>query len=165
VLLVLICFAIAVPCLRRAAEVESSNAEFALGGDEEGWVATHRSPGEKGTGGQQGGGAAGAKPRESDDGIPSIDEAGTSKQPTAGGTEGTSTAATAATGSSNVAGASAAAQQQADDDIPDISDLALGVAADDEVSSRDATTGGVSETRVSVERHVVHSFNTRLLRV
>lgn len=125
----------AVPCLRRAAEVESGNAEFALGGDEEGWVATHRSPGEAGTGGQQAGssGAEGAQPRKSDDGIPSIDEAEMSKQPAAAGAEGATPTASAPGGLSNVAGASAAVKQQADDDIPDISDLALGAAADDEV--------------------------------
>ena len=36
---------LAVPCLKRAAAVESSaNEEFALHGDEEGWVATHTDP-------------------------------------------------------------------------------------------------------------------------
>jgi hypothetical protein len=105
-------------------------------------VATHRSPGEKGAGGQQEGGS---KARESDDGIPSIDDAGSSRQPAAGGDEGS---ATATAGTSHVAGPSAAAQQQADDDIPDISDLALGAAADDEVRTGGEGGEGANTTGV-----------------
>jgi hypothetical protein len=70
---------LAVPCLRRASEMEKSgNAEFALGGDEEGWVATHQDPAAaasqsaEGSGGASGsGGAAG---RKDDDDIPDLNE-------------------------------------------------------------------------------------------
>mmetsp|Transcript_30646 Transcript_30646/g.78256 ORF Transcript_30646/g.78256 Transcript_30646/m.78256 type:complete len:314 (-) Transcript_30646:268-1209(-) len=55
-----------VPCVKRASEVESynPNSEFALGGDEEGWVATHNDPN-----------AAPARKAAGDDAIPSIDDA------------------------------------------------------------------------------------------
>mmetsp|Transcript_8738 Transcript_8738/g.18622 ORF Transcript_8738/g.18622 Transcript_8738/m.18622 type:complete len:301 (-) Transcript_8738:342-1244(-) len=48
-----------VPCLKRATDVETCNTEFALNGEEEGWVATHRDP---------------ANAQAGTEDIPSIDE-------------------------------------------------------------------------------------------
>lgn len=64
----------AVPCLKRASEVEAYNlnSEFALGGDDEGWVATHNDPN-----------AAPAR-KGGDEAIPSIDEAAGGAANTAG---------------------------------------------------------------------------------
>lgn len=58
------CMFPAVPCMKRASDVEAynPNTEFALGGDEDGWVATHRDP------------ALPAQPGTGDDAIPSIDD-------------------------------------------------------------------------------------------
>eukprot|EP00967_Tisochrysis_lutea_P123128 scaffold204460_cov17-Tisochrysis_lutea.AAC.1 len=42
----------AVPCLRRAADMEAGalQSEYTLGGEEDGWVATHRDPALAGAG-------------------------------------------------------------------------------------------------------------------
>ncbi|GFH15703.1 autophagy-related protein 3, partial [Haematococcus lacustris] len=93
-----------VPCLRRAADAEACNAEFALGGTEEGWVATHKDPA-----------AADSTQAAADSAIPSIDD---SEVP--GRIPGPAPVA-------------AAAAPRVDDDIPDISELEL-AAADDEAA-------------------------------
>ncbi|KAJ9510187.1 hypothetical protein QJQ45_015660, partial [Haematococcus lacustris] len=93
-----------VPCLRRAADAEACNAEFALGGAEEGWVATHKDPA-----------AADSTQAAADSAIPSIDD---SEVP--GRIPGPAPVA-------------AAAAPRVDDDIPDISELEL-AAADDEAA-------------------------------
>ena len=78
----------AVPCMRRAEEFESYDpqSEYALAGDEEGWVATHSDPANRAEvedipnmGGPEGGtSAAGRGPTpaaaDDDDDIPDINE-------------------------------------------------------------------------------------------
>ena len=63
----------AVPCLSRASEIEryDPKSEFALAGDDEGWVATHQDPGAAG--------AAGGSGNAADD-IPDLDEAPAQQQ-------------------------------------------------------------------------------------
>jgi hypothetical protein len=105
----------AVPCLSRASDIEKYDpkSEFALAGDDEGWVATHQDP--------AGAGAAAAAAAADD--IPDLDDT------PAGG------AAAAAAGSSSAqagTGSSTAAAAVDDDDVPDISDLEL-VEPEDEV--------------------------------
>jgi hypothetical protein len=53
-----------VPCLSRATDVEQYDpaSEFALGGDEDGWVATHQNP------------AADRKPGQPEEEIPSMED-------------------------------------------------------------------------------------------
>jgi hypothetical protein len=103
----------AVPCLSRASDLEKYDpkSEFALGGDEEGWVATHQDPGSAAAGSS----AAAAAAQEDD--IPDLDA---EEAPTAA----------AAGGAGRQGGAAAAAVD--DDDVPDISELEL-VEPDDEV--------------------------------
>jgi hypothetical protein len=102
----------AVPCLSRASDLEKydSKSEFALGGDEEGWVATHKDPGSAAAGS-----SAAAAAQEDD--IPDLDA---EENPAA------------AAGSAGGQGGAAAAAVD-DDDVPDISELEL-VEPDDEVS-------------------------------
>lgn len=117
----------AVPCLSRASDIEKYDpkSEFALGGDDEGWVATHQDPAAAGTA------AAGAAA----DDIPDLDDtpaAATTSTAAAGSSSGA-----AAASSSQPAAAAAAAASDADedddDDVPDISDLEL-IEPEDEVS-------------------------------
>jgi hypothetical protein len=93
-------------------------SEFALGGDEEGWVATHQDPA-----GKAAGAAAKAAAGGGEDDIPTLEE-DPPTQPAA---------AAAAGGSSSQP---AAGRGGDDDDIPDISELEL-AAAEDEVSEYD----------------------------
>lgn len=59
----------AVPCLSRAADLEryDPQSEFALGGDEDGWTATHRDP-------QADAAAEGGTKGRAEDNIPSLDD-------------------------------------------------------------------------------------------
>lgn len=102
-----------VPCLSRASDIEKYDpkSEFALGGDDEGWVATHQDPASA---------AATAATAAADD-IPDLDDT-----PTAAGSSG----AAAAPSSSSGGQAPAAAAEE--DDLPDIEDLEL-VEPEDEV--------------------------------
>ncbi|WIA09304.1 hypothetical protein OEZ85_008711 [Tetradesmus obliquus] len=130
-----------VPCLSRASDIEKYDpkSEFVLGGDDEGWVATHKDPGSA-----AGGSAAAAAAQEDD--IPDLD----ADEPPA--------AAVAAAGSASQQGAAAAAAAADDDDVPDISELEL-VEPDDEAalpaaaaaaaagSSATAAGSGIRRTR------------------
>jgi hypothetical protein len=109
----------AVPCLSRATDIEKYDpkSEFALGGDEEGWVATHKDP-DSATAGSA---AAAAAAQEED--IPDLD----AEDPPA------VTAAAAGSAGQPGGAAAAAAAAAEDDDVPDISELEL-VEPDDEVS-------------------------------
>jgi len=92
-----------VPCLSRATDLEQYDpaSEFALGGDEDGWVATHKNP------------AADRQPGQPDDEIPSIEDE------VAGAAAGGKTSAAAATAATD------------DEDIPDMGDLDLEEPADE----------------------------------
>lgn len=99
------------PCLSRASDIEKYDpkSEFALGGDDEGWVATHQDPAS----------AAAAAATAAADDIPDLDD--------------TLAAAAAAAGSSGqAAGASSSPAAADEDDLPDIEDLEL-VEPEDEV--------------------------------
>jgi hypothetical protein len=103
----------AVPCLSRASDLEKYDpkSEFALGGDEEGWVATHQDPGSAAAG------SSSAAAASQEDDMPDLDAEETPA---------------AAAGSAGRQGGAAAAAVD-DDDVPDISELEL-VEPDDEVN-------------------------------
>eukprot|EP00879_Flechtneria_rotunda_P031607 GHRR01034544.1.p1 GENE.GHRR01034544.1~~GHRR01034544.1.p1 ORF type:complete len:266 (+),score=46.70 GHRR01034544.1:434-1231(+) len=96
-----------VPCLSRASDIEKydSRSEFALGGDEEGWVATHQDPRTQSTSAAAGTAA---------DDIPDLDAA----EPAAAGARGSH---------------QRDVPSNNDDELPDISELEL-QEPDDEVS-------------------------------
>ncbi|KAF6262497.1 autophagy protein [Scenedesmus sp. NREL 46B-D3] len=136
-----------VPCLSRASEIEKYDpkSEFALGGDDEGWVATHQDPGSAG-------GAAAAAAAGQEDDIPDLD----AEEPGA--------AAAAAGSASQQAGAAAAAD---DDDVPDISELELvepedeaalpaaGAAAAGSSGAAAAAASGIRRTR-TYDLHITY---------
>lgn len=107
-----------VPCLSRASDIEKYDprSEFALGGDDEGWVATHQDPASA---------AATAASAAADD-IPDLDD----------------TPSAAAGSSGQAAGASSSPAAAADeDDLPDIEDLEL-VEPEDEAALPAPSAGG-----------------------
>jgi hypothetical protein len=135
------------PCLSRASDIEryDPRSEFALAGDEEGWVATHQDPA---------GDAAAARGADAD--LPDLDDAAPGGSSSGGaatqqqqqqqqqgaaqqGAAGSSSAAgqqRSGSGGAGAGGAAAAAGGGADeDDLPDISDLEL-VEPEDEVRQR-----------------------------
>jgi hypothetical protein len=113
--------------------VYDPQSEFALGGDEDGWTATHRDPaadaaGSGGGGDGPGNGATGGR-RGGDDGIPSLDD-----------DDDEPAAAAAAAGGSGAGGD--------DDDIPDIEEL--DIEDDDEVGLGGLGEGGCRGVRVGL---------------
>eukprot|EP00879_Flechtneria_rotunda_P009568 GHRR01010014.1.p1 GENE.GHRR01010014.1~~GHRR01010014.1.p1 ORF type:complete len:240 (+),score=76.98 GHRR01010014.1:205-924(+) len=108
-----------VPCLSRASDIEKydSRSEFALGGDEEGWVATHQDPRTQSTSAAAGTAA---------DDIPDLDAA----EPAAAGARGSH---------------QRDVPSNNDDELPDISELEL-QEPDDEAAlpAADGTTGSAA---------------------
>lgn len=118
-----------VPCLSRATDLEryDPRSEFALGGDDEGWVATHQDPA-----------AAASTAAAGHDDMPDLDEAPTAAAAGSSGGEGSGgPAAPAAAGG-------------VEDDVPDIDDLEI-VEPEDEVQSGEAGGGCIKLTAQAAE--------------
>lgn len=115
-----VCVLCTVPCLSRASDIEKYDpkSEFALGGDDEGWVATHQDPASA---------AATAATAAADD-IPDLDDT-----PAAAGSSGAAAVPSSSSGGQAAAAGPAAAPDE--DDLPDIEDLEL-VEPEDEVCVR-----------------------------
>lgn len=117
------------PCLSRASDIEKYDpkSEFALGGDDEGWVATHQDPT-----------ADSSAAATAADDMPDLDDTPASTAAAATAPAGGSSAAGDVGSSSQAvaaAGAAAAGGDDDEDDVPDISDLEL-VEPEDEVGCR-----------------------------